>query len=118
MGQVKRAYYIIDIGVMQATATFDARLQCCKNSNFNAGVTNLTNSNLTQVLTNNTVVTIEVRADQVVAQVGSAQFVRLNTTVGTAAAFYGAIGLGVDSIQRPASQYLNTTVVAQQVVVS
>lgn len=118
MGKFKRALYVLQLGVMNTAATLDARLQSSANANFNV-VVNITGTNLTQVLAaNNTNVAIflEVRADQVAQQNAGHRYVRLNCVVATSSINIGVIGYGCQPIQKPASQYINSTIVTQQVV--
>lgn len=120
MSKFKRAIYFIQNGLMTATGTLDARLQSSPSSTFASNVVNITGTNIAQILSsagnNNSVVSIEVRSDQIIQQNPTHKFLRLNTTVGTAAVNFGAIGYGCESEQKPANQFVNTTLVTQQVV--
>jgi len=117
MSKFKRAMYVIQTGLFTASGTLDARLQSSPNANFNPAH-NIASSNLTQIVntTPNVMVKMEVRAEYVQQQNPGDRYVRLNTTIGTAAVNYGAIGYGVDSEQKPGNQYENTTSVPQSVV--
>lgn len=120
MSKVKRAFYLVQAGSLGSAGTLTGVLQSCALSNFASGVHNVSTSNLTTAFTNNTVSTIEVRSDQIQAQNPGDIAVRLNLTGGGNAITVGAIGLGGESIQKPASLQanLNNTVLLQQVVVS
>lgn len=116
MQKFKRALYVIQVGVMNTAATLDARLQSSPNANFNV-VVNITGTNIAQLVANTNVIkTIEVRADQVAQQNAGHRYVRLNCVVATSSINAGVIGYGCDPIQHPASQYVNTTIVTEQVV--
>jgi hypothetical protein len=118
MSRFKRALWVIQTGLFTANATLDARLQSSPNANFNV-VHNIAGTNLTQVVntTPNVALKMEVRAEYVQQQNSGDRYVRLNTTVGTAAVNYGALGFGGEAEQRPgAANYENTTTVAQTVV--
>ncbi len=120
LSQVKRALYILQIGVMNTSATLDGRLQSCKFVSFNTAVHNIGGTNLTQIINSatnlNILASIEVRADQVTGANAGDRYVRLNTTVGTSQVNYGAIGLGYAGEQRPESQYNSATTIQQQIV--
>ena len=121
MSKVKRAIYYIQVGAITGAGTVDAKLQTSANANFNV-VHNLNGSNgaITQ-LTNaspNTIVSLEVRSDQVEYLNPGDRYLRLAVTIGANSVIYGALGLGGEAIQKPASQYTNTTTVPQQVVVN
>src|ERR1700722_19707345 len=89
----KRALYLISVGAVTATGTLDGRLQASVNSNF-AGASNIANTNLTQITASNIQAKLEIQADIMPVISGNlARYVRLNTTVGTTAVIYGAIGL-------------------------
>jgi hypothetical protein len=115
MSKFHRALFVIQCGSLGAAGTVDGRLQSSANSNFN-GVHNIANSNLTQITVNNSLATIEVRADQV--QAGD-QFVRCQLTGGGNSVVVGIIGLGGEAIHKPGSaNNLNNTYLSQQVVVT
>ena len=115
MSKFHRAMYNIVVGIVTSTGTLDARLQSCATSNFASNVHNLAGTNITQITANNTIAKIEVRADQVTQQFATDKFVRLNTTVATAAVNYAAVGQGVEPSQRPGNQY-EGAIVGQSVV--
>lgn len=124
MSKVKRALFIVSLAsTVAGTGTLDGRLQGSNNSNF-TGNTNISGTNLTQMTTNNTIETVEIRSDQLVqatpaAQIASApyRYVRLQLTDAVNAATLSMIGLGLDAEQNPASQYnLSTTFVVAGVV--
>lgn len=110
MSKVKRVWYVIDFqSSVVGAGTLDARLQGSANSNF-TGNTNITGTNITQMTTNNTRTTVEIRSDQLVAHNSTYRYVRLHLTTATQSVTCGAHGWGADAIQSPASQYnLNTT---------
>ena len=118
MSKYGRAYYEIFTGLFTASGTLDARLQSCQYSSFNTAVHNLATTNIAQMVNTapNTVSTMEVRADQVVVANAADRYVRLNTTVGTAAVNYCAVGHGLDAKQKPGSGNVNTTIVVNQAV--
>lgn len=118
MSKFRRAFYVIQLGVMNTGTTLDARLQSSQYSSLNA-VVNITGTNITQVAAasgTNTIVTVEVRSDQVAQQNAGHRYVRLNCVVGTSQANIAVIGFGCDPIQHPANQYVNATIVPEQVV--
>ncbi len=118
MSKFKRAFYVIQIGVMNTGTTLDARLQSSAFSSLNT-VVNITGTNIAQVAAasnSNTIITIEVRADQVAQQNAGHRYVRLNCVLGTSEANIAVIGYGCDPIQHPSDQYVNTTIATQQVV--
>jgi hypothetical protein len=109
MSKFKRVLFIITPTNVGAAGTVDGRLQSAAATSF-ASPHNIANSNFTQLTANNVATTVEVRADQVVGNTAGDRYVRLNLTGGGNAVTVGAIGLGSDSEQKPASQYnLNTT---------
>lgn len=118
MSKFKRAIWYIQTGLFTASATLDARVQSSTNATFGAGVHNVSGTNITQMVNTapNTFTKVEVRAEYIQQQNPGDRYVRLNTTVGTAAVNYGVLGLGFESEQKPASQYENTTSVLGAVV--
>ncbi len=110
MSQVTRAIWFLNVWTTTAgTGTIDARLQGSKNSNFTTN-TNISGTNITQLTANNTMTSVEIRADQLASLSLNYRYVRLSVTGATQAVTCSGIGLGCDSIQSPASQYnLNTT---------
>jgi hypothetical protein len=115
MSKFHRALFVIQCGSLGAAGTVDGRLQSSAQSNFNV-VHNIANSNLTQIVVNNALATIEVRADQV--QAGD-QFVRCQLTGGGNSVVVGIIGLAGEANHKPASaNNLNNTYLSQQVVVT
>ncbi len=118
MSKFKRALFVLQLGVLNTAATLDARLQSSAFSSLNT-VVNITGTNITQVLAasnSNTIVLMEVRSDQVAQQNAGHRYVRLNCVVGGSSINIGVIGFGCEPIQRPADQYVNTTIVIQEVV--
>lgn len=115
MSKFKRALYNIVVGAVSASGTLDARLQSCATSNFASNVHNVAGTNITQITNSNTIAKIELRSDQLVTQFPGDRYVRLNTTVGTAAINYAAVGQGGESMQGPASQY-EGAIVGQTVI--
>lgn len=119
MSKFKRAKFVLQIGAVTGSGTVDGQLQSSANSNFNV-VHNITNSQLTQITSSgaNTIVTMEVRSDQVTQQNAGDRYVRAAVTVLVNSVVIGCIGYGGESIQKPGNQYVNTSVVTQQVVVN
>ncbi len=119
MSRVTRAIWILSGWTSTAgTGTLDARLQGSANSNF-TGNTNISGTNITQLTTNNTTTSVEIRSDQLASLNLNYRYVRLSVTGATNAFTASGIGLGCDSIQSPASQYsLNTTFVTPGTVCS
>ena len=117
MSKVKRAAYLVTFtSSVAGTGTLDGRLQGSFNSNF-TGNTNITGTNLTQMTTNGTLQTVEIRSDQLVQINSTYRYVRLHLTGAVNSVTLGVIGFGTDSEQSPASQYnLNTTFVVAGVV--
>ncbi len=118
MSKFKRALYVLQLGVLNTAATLDARLQSGPNANFNI-THNITGTNIAQVLAasnTNTIIMIEVRSDQIAQQNAGDRYLRLNCVVAGSSINIGVIGFGCEPIQRPASQYINTTIVPQEVV--
>lgn len=110
----ERILYVISVGAIGGSATLDARLQT-SSTNFGTA-SNVANTNITQITAANTIVSIEIRADQIGGLSGGAQrWVRLNTTVGTAALNYSAVGFGGVPSQQPVA---NGTIVGQSLVCS
>ena len=120
LSKFHRVMWLIQAGSLGAAGTLDGRLQSCANSNFNAGVNNIANSNLTQITTattpgNNAVATVELRADQITA---GDRYVRLQLTGGGNAITAGAIGLGAEAGHKPGNAAdLSNTYLSQRVVV-
>jgi hypothetical protein len=113
MSKFKRALFVIQCASLGAAGTVDGRLQSSAQSNFNV-VHNIANSNLTQIVANNALATVEVRADQLTA---GDQYVRLQLTGGANAVTVGALGLGGEAIHKPGNAAdLNSTYLSQRVV--
>ena len=110
LSKYKRALFVIQVAAITATATLDARLQGSNNSNF-SGATNIANTNIAQITTANISAKIEIRSDQT-----NFRYVRINSTVGTTALNYGAMGFGGQAIQSPGSQGEVSTLVGQTVL--
>ena len=121
MSKFKQALYQISVGVLSGTGTVDARLQSCQYSSFNTAVHNIAGSNIAQITNSsgntNTRQLLTVRADQVTQLNPGDKFVRLNVTIGTATVNYEATGFGVEPMQRPGKQNVNTSIVTQSVTV-
>ncbi len=119
MSKVTRAIWILSGWTSTAgTGTLDARLQGSANSNF-TGNTNISGTNITQLTTNNTTTSVEIRSDQLASLNLNYRYVRLSVTGATNAFTASGVGLGCDSIQSPGSQFnLNTTFVTPGTVCS
>jgi hypothetical protein len=116
MSKFRQVMY--NIFYQTGAGSVDGRLQSSPNSNFNV-VHNITNSNLTTLNTNNTMETVEVRADQVNQQNAGDRYVRLQLTVSGGATNVSAVGWGGNSEQKPANQYdLNSSYIVARVVVN
>lgn len=112
----KRVIYTIFAPNLGAAGTIDARLQSSPTSAFST-VHNITNTNIAQIVTNNNMATIEVRADQVQQQNNGDIYVRLRVDCGGNSLLVGALGQMGDSIQKPAKQYnLANTLLGQQII--
>jgi hypothetical protein len=119
MQKFRRVLFLIQAGSLGAAGTLDGRLQSSASSTFAAGVHNITNSNLTQILANNAIATIEVSADLVNFYNQGDRYVRLNLTGGGNAITVAAVALGGEGVEKPAKNNdLNTTYLSQRVVVS
>jgi len=113
MSKFHRAMFVIQCGSLGSAGTVDGRLQSSANSNFN-GVHNIANSNLTQIVVNNALATIEVRADQLTT---GDQFVRCQLTGGGNSVVVGIIGLAGEAIHKPGDlNDLSNTYLSQRVV--
>lgn len=119
MQKFRRVLFVIQAGSLGAAGTLDGRLQSSASSTFASGVHNISNSNLTQILANNALATIEVSADLVNFYNQGDRYVRLNLTGGGNALTVAAVALGGESVEKPAKNNdLNTTYLSQRVVVS
>jgi hypothetical protein len=119
MQKFRRVLFLIQAASLGAAGTLDGRLQSSASSTFASGVHNITNSNLTQILANNALATIEVSADLVNFYNQGDRYVRLNLTGGGNAITVAAVALGGESVEKPAKNNdLNTTYLSQRVVVS
>jgi len=118
MAKFKRALFVPILGVIDAAGTMDGRLQSCALANFASGVHNITGTNLTQVPNTaaNTIVTMEIRSDQVAQQNAGDRYVRASTTITTNSIIYAILAIGDDAVQKPGNAQNNTSVVTQQVV--
>lgn len=112
-----RAQFHILAGTLGAAGVIAAQLQSSSTSNF-ATIHNMTGAAMTNMSTNNTVQTIEVRADQVIFQNASDRYVRVNIIGSGNALTVGCLGIGACAPQGPASQYNNTSIVTQSVICS
>lgn len=127
MSKFTRVMYQIQVPSLGLAGTVDARLQASSTSTF-AAVTNITNTNLTQItvsstVNNNAVATIEVRGDQLAELGNNLRYVRLNLTGGGNALTVAAVGWGACAEQGPAQFYdtqtgstSNATLVNQRVL--
>lgn len=112
MSTVKRAIYFFQGGTNGGGWT--GLLVGCATANIAATNTNLSGATTGSQTGNNQIATCEVRSDQVTNTNSTYRYVRavLNSTGATTLA---AIGVGADSIQKPASQYnLNSTFLGTQ----
>ncbi len=112
MSTCKRAIYIIQGSTNGGGWT--AQLVACATANIAATNTNITGATTGSVTGNNQIATLEVRADQVTNLGSTFRYVRLaiNTTGATT---LSAVGIGAQSVQKPASQYnLNSTFIGTQ----
>ena len=115
----RRAIFVIEVGAMTASATFDAKLQSCSLSNFASGVHSITGGAITQIANtgNNVVVTIETTDEAMEQKNPGDRYVRIQCVVTTAAVNFSAIGLGGEAQHKPASLQ-NPSSVTQQLVVT
>jgi hypothetical protein len=121
MSKFARAIFIIEVGAMAASGTLNAFVQSSASATFASGVHNMVNAAITQIVNTapNCLVTVEVFANAVINENYSDRYIRLQTVVGTAAVYYGVVGLGGEAIEKPAkNQNLNTTLLPQQLVVA
>lgn len=118
MGKCKRLTYIVIATNVGAAGTLDGRLQSAANSNFNAGVHNISGTNFAQILTNNVLSTVEVRSDEVVNANSADRYVRLNLTGGGNAVTCQAIGIAAEGVQEPLNTQLDlsSSYIQQRVV--
>lgn len=108
----KRGYWVIEVNtVVAGTGVIAVQAQSAANSNFNV-FHNMTGVTVTNMSTNNTITTVEIRGDQVVFQNSQDRYVRLNITDTTNAATVCVIGFGSECMQGPSSQYNNTSIVS------
>lgn len=103
-------YYILPVNV-GAAGVIAATLQSCKYAAFNSAVHNVANCTITNLTANNTVTSVEVRGDQITYQNPGDQYIRLNLTGSGNPVAVAVLGDGGDSMQGPAQQYNNTTIV-------
>jgi hypothetical protein len=118
MSLFKRLLYEIQIGAITGAGTLSAQLQSCSAANFASGVHNIAGSSITQV-TNanpNSIVTIEMRSDEVTTLNPADRYVRLSVTIGTNAVVFGATGYGSDAEHLPANAHDINTVTQRLVV--
>jgi hypothetical protein len=117
MRLAKRCIYFIQIGAFTGAGTVDARLQSSAQANFNVAH-NISTTNIVQVTNTgpNTIVTLEVRSDEIMQANPGDRYCRLSVTIGANSVLFGAIGFGAEAPQSPGNQNVNTTVVTQQVV--
>ena len=113
MSTVKRAIYFIQQGGTNGGG-WTALLTGQATVNIAATNTNISGATTGSVTGNNQIATLEVRSDQVTNTNSTYRYVRcvINST---GVNQLGAIGVGADSVQKPASQYnLNSTFLATQ----
>jgi hypothetical protein len=113
MSRFHRALWVIELGAFTSGGTVNITLQTAANSNFNAGVHNLTvNTNFAQVTSGgaNTVVTVELQADSVTNQNPGDRYGRVSVVIGTAAVNFSVTGFGAESNHKPVQSLdVNTT---------
>jgi hypothetical protein len=125
--KVKRALFVLDVGVFGASATVDMKLQVSPDNSVWTDLANVTPATFTgaaiaQLVAaggNNRQARLEIRADQLAAitSPAGARYARVVVTVGVAATLICVLCFGGESEQKPASQY-NGASVAQSVVVA
>jgi len=121
MQKFRRVIFWINVPSTGAAGTLDGRLQSAALSNF-ATPHNITGTNLTQITQastpgNNGWSSIEVRADQVVAQNPADRYVRANLTGGGNAITVLMLAFGAEAEQSPGNQYaLSNSYLSQNVV--
>lgn len=114
MSKCRRALWVVRFDTA-ANGQGNFQLQSSAQSNFNVAH-NMTGTVSQNFNTNNTLATVEVRADQVTQQNASDRYVRLYVAT-NANIQVSAVGLGGDGVQHPLSgSNINTTLLAQQVV--
>lgn len=114
MSTVRRALYILAVETV-TSGQINAQLQSSAQTNFNVAH-NIAGTLTTNINTNNQIVTLEVRADQVSQANAGDRYVRLSVAANGNTSVW-AVGLGGDGVQKPASQNnLNSTYISQQTV--
>ncbi len=98
MQKFKRVLFILQVGSVGGAGTVDAKLQ--QSNVLGSGYADIAASNITQVTASNKIVTLEIRSDQLT---GSNRYVRLSITVGGNAVLIGAVALGGEATEKPAS---------------
>jgi hypothetical protein len=106
----QRILWILDVGVLGASATVDLKLQHSATSG--GTYTDITGTAITQITTNNHVVTIELRADQMPS---NDRYIRHNLVVGVAASQLAVIVLGGEAEWKPGKSQ-DIAAVAQRLV--
>ena len=120
MSLFARAQFNILAGTVGAAGVIAAQLQSSPLANF-ATIHNMTGAVVTNIAgasANNTIVTVEIRGDQVAYQNAGDRYVRLNITGSGNPLTVGCLGIGGCAMQGPASQQTNTSIVTQQVICS
>lgn len=124
MSKFTRAIWYVITPSLGAAGTFNCFIQTCLNSNFNAGVHNIANGAIAQLLTastpgNNAITTLEISSQAVTNANPGDKFARLQMIGGGNALTVAAVGLGGQAIQKPASQYnLNNVYVGATLVIT
>lgn len=114
MQKYKRAFYILAVETV-AGGVVSAKLQSASATNFGTAH-DLSGTNTGNFNTNNQVITLEVRADQVTAANSSDRYVRLSVTSNNNVTVWG-VGLGLEAAQKPGNAgNLNSTYIAAQTV--
>ena len=109
MLQFGRVQFHILAGTLGAAGVIAGQLQ--SSPDHFATIHNMTGATISNISTNNTVTTVEVRSDQVQYQNPGDRYARLSLTGSGNALTFGCLGLGACSPQGPASQQTNTSIV-------
>lgn len=117
LGKFKRAIWYVQLGSAGAAGIVAIVPQSAPTSAFST-IHNMTGFSITNMNTTNTVVSVEVRSDQVTQQNSGDEWVRLNIVGSGNAVTVGALGLGGEAIQKPGGTSPNTSIVKGQYVCS
>lgn len=121
MSLFTRAQFNVMMGLAGGAGVLAVQLQSSPLANF-ATIHNMTGAvvtNMSGASVNNTLVTVEVRSDQVIYQNSGDRYVRLNLTGSGNPVTIGCLGIGACAPQGPGgTQNVNTSVVTQQIVCS